>query len=286
MKIISYLIAILFLSTLGHAQGKNPLEKVTGYAPVHGLKMYYEIRGEDKNGTIPLVLLHGGGDTIDTSFGKIIDELAKTRKVIAFDQQGYGRTDDVKDRPFTFEQSAEDTAELMKFLKVDKADFGGFSNGSTILIYLAMNHPKLVRKMVLISGLYSRDGAPQLFKNFKHATMNDMPAQLKETYLKVAPHPEELPTMFKKSLSRMVNFKSIPDKDIKSIQAPVLLMSGDADAMSPEHTVRIFRLLQPHSQVAIFPGTDHMQITSRADIGPMITAFLEAPMPTTEKKMK
>lgn len=104
----------------------------SGYAPVNGLNIYYEIRGAGR----PLVLLHGGGSTIDTSFGGVLDDFAKTRQVIAFDQQGHGRTADV-DRPFSFEQSADDTAALLRHLKVERADFYGYSNGGSIALQVA-----------------------------------------------------------------------------------------------------------------------------------------------------
>src|SRR5262245_24540352 len=103
-----------------------PPEKQHGYAAVNGLMIYYEIHG---SGGTPLVLLHGGGSTIDTTFGKILPALARSRQVIAFEQQGHGRTADITDRPFTFEQSADDAATLVKHLGIERADYFGFSNG-------------------------------------------------------------------------------------------------------------------------------------------------------------
>ena len=99
-----------------------------GYAPVNGLKMYYEVYGSANGNIPPLVLLHGGGSTIETSFGKVLPALAKSRQVIAFEQQGHGHTADIVDRPFTFEQSADDTAGLLRYLNIGKADFFGYSN--------------------------------------------------------------------------------------------------------------------------------------------------------------
>ena len=101
-----------------------------GYAPVNGLKMYYELHGVDGGKNPPLVLFHGGGSTIDTTFGKVLPSLAKSRQVVAFEQQGHGRTADMADRPFSFEQSADDTVALMDHLKIEKADLFGFSNGA------------------------------------------------------------------------------------------------------------------------------------------------------------
>ena len=103
----------------------------SGYAPVNGLKVYYEIHGTASGNNPPLVLLHGGGSTIDTSFGKVLQSFAKTRQVIAFEQQGHGHTADIVDRPFTFEQSADDAAALLRHLKIGNADFFGGGCEST-----------------------------------------------------------------------------------------------------------------------------------------------------------
>jgi pimeloyl-ACP methyl ester carboxylesterase len=255
----------------------------SGYAPVNGLKMYYEIHGTANGNTPPLVLLHGGGSTIETSFGKVLPALAKTRQVIAFEQQGHGHTADIVDRPFTFEQSADDTAGLLRHLKIGKADFFGYSNGGHIALQMAVHHSKLVRKLVVESAMFDRDGSdPGFWKSFEHAKLDDMPPELRKAYLGVAPHPEDLPTLFAKCVQRMLNFKGWTSEDIRSINAPTLVMIGDHDIVRPEHAVEMFRLL-PHAQLAVLPGTDHMTLVNRADSAEwqvsMIEAFLEAPAP-------
>ncbi|MDD5763283.1 MAG: alpha/beta hydrolase, partial [bacterium] len=234
----------------------------SGYAPVNGLKMYYEIYGSANGKIPPLVLLHGGGSTIDTSFGKILPALAKTRQVIAFEQQGHGHTADIADRPFTFEQSAHDTAGLLRHLKIGKADFFGYSNGGHIALQMAISHPALVRKLVVESAMFHRDGCdPGFWKSFEHAKLDDMPQELREAYLRVAPRPEDLHTFFAKSVQRMRNFKGWTPGDIQSINAPTLVLVGDHDIVRPEHAVLMFRLL-PNAQLAILPGTDHMTIVN------------------------
>jgi pimeloyl-ACP methyl ester carboxylesterase len=247
----------------------------SGYAPVNGLNMYYEIRGAGA----PLVLLHGGGSTIDTSFGNILESLAKNRQVIAFEQQGHGHTADA-DRPFSFEESADDTVALLRYLKIDRADFIGYSNGGTIALQIAIRHPEVVRKIVVMSGMFKRDGAnPEFWEQFKQAKLETMPAELREAYLKTAPHPEQLQSFFDKSVKRMQEFKDIPREAIRSIAAPTLVMIGDSDIVRPEHAVETFRLL-PHAQLAVLPGTDHMTIIKRTDWEvSMVEAFLNAPMP-------
>src|SRR5438128_6125299 len=140
-----------------------------GYAPVNGLQLYYEIHGNPAKNGVPLVLLHGGGSTIETSFGKLIPLVSKTRQVIAFEQQGHGHTADI-DRPFSFEQSAEDAVALLRYLKIPKADFFGYSNGGHIALQVALSHPEVVRRLILESAMYSREGAdPRFWEGFEHA---------------------------------------------------------------------------------------------------------------------
>jgi pimeloyl-ACP methyl ester carboxylesterase len=246
----------------------------TGYAPVNGLRMYYEIHGPASS--VPLVLLHGGGDTIETSFGELLPVLARRRQVIAFEQQGCGRTADIPDRPFSFEQSADDTIAFLDYLHVDCADLFGFSNGGSIALHVAMRRPKAARRLVVITALMKRDWADsQFWESMKSAQLDVMPGVLREAYLKVAPHPENLESFFYKSRNRMRDFKDVPDHAIGSITAPTLVISSDRDVMRPEGAVGLFRLL-PHAQLAILPDTEHMEIPSRTGVlVPMIEAFLD-----------
>lgn len=250
-----------------------------GYAPVNGLNMYYEIHGTAAPKRPPLVLLHGGGSTIDTSFGKVVQSFAKTRQIIAFEQQGHGHTADI-DRPFSFEQSADDAAALLRHLKIERADFFGYSNGGNIALQVAIRHPDMVRKLVVASAMFKRDGLyPEFWESMKHATLQSMPADLREAYLRVAPQPERLRTFHDKSAKRMLEFKDWRPEDIRSIGAPTLVMIADGDIVRPEHAVEMFRLL-PHAQLAVLPGTDHMSLVQRADWQvSMIEAFLDAPAP-------
>jgi pimeloyl-ACP methyl ester carboxylesterase len=248
------------------------------YAPVNGLNMYYEIHGEGE----PLVLLHGGGSTIETTFGDIWPTLAKTRKVIAFEQQGHGHTADV-DRPFSFEQSADDAAALLRVLKIDKADFFGYSNGGSIALQIAIRHPEVVRKLVVASAMYKRDGLnPEFWESMKHATLENMPEELKHAYLEVAPHPEALQSFHDKSVARMLEFKDWRPEDIRSIDAPTMILIADGDIVRPEHAVEMFRLL-PHAHLAVLPCTNHMTLVKRSDwLISMVEAFLEEPMPAAQ----
>jgi len=248
------------------------------YAPVNGLRIYYEIHGVAHGKNPPLVLLHGGGSTIETSFARVLPSLAKGRQVIAFEQQGHGHTADVN-RPFSFEQSADDAAALLRHLGIERADFFGYSNGGSIALQIAIRHPEMVRRLIVASAMFKRDGLyPGFWDSMQHATLESMPAELREAYLRVAPHPENLRSFHDKSVTRMLEFKDWPPEVIQSIDAPTLVMIGDADVVRPEHAVQMFRLLR-HAQLAVLPGTDHMKLVERGDWQvSMISAFLDAPM--------
>jgi pimeloyl-ACP methyl ester carboxylesterase len=254
-------------------------EVKTGYAPINGLRIYYEIHGTARDGRPPLVLLHGGGDTIQTSFGKILPLLARGRQVIAFEQQGYGHTADVDGRPFGFEQSADDTAALLEYLQVGQADLLGFSNGGTIALQVAIRHPKMVRRLVVVSALFQRIGAfDWLWAAMAHAQLENMPKELREAYLQVAPHPENLRSFHDKAAQRMRAFEDIPDEVIRGIAAPALVVVGDSDVVRPEHAVELVRLL-PEASLAVLPGADHMAVMGRTGLlVPMVEEFLDSEM--------
>ncbi len=247
------------------------------FASINGVQLYYEVYGESHEGMPPLVLLHGGGDTIQTSFGPILYELAKSRRVIAFERQGYGHTADIAERPFTFEQFADDTAALLDHLGIRQADLFGFSNGGTVALHVAIRHPDRVRKIVLASAFFSHDGAELPFWNgFATATPDAMPKILRDAYLAVAPHPEDFEKFFYKGVNLMRNFQDIPRERLQALRAPALVICGDSDVMRPEHAVEEYRLI-PHAQLAVLPGTAHMDLTSRTEwLVPMIERFLDA----------
>ena len=221
----------------------------SGHSQVNGLNMYYEIHGTGK----PLVLIHGGGSTIETSFGRIIPVLAKNRQVIALELQAHGRTND-RDANLSFEQDADDVALLLKNLNIPKADFLGFSNGGQTAMEISFRHPKIINKLILCSIFYKRSGAfPQFWEGFDHATLEQMPLILREGFLSVNNSTESLLTMFKRDVQRMKTFKGWTDDQLKSIQAPTLVISATKDVGSPEHAVEMYRMI-PNCELAIFPG--------------------------------
>jgi pimeloyl-ACP methyl ester carboxylesterase len=262
MKRWFMLILTMMLSNVGCVSGSavrsgenvspnksQPIE--TGYAPVNGINMYYEVHGR-KDG-IPLVLLHGGGSTIEVTFGKTLPVFANSRRVIAVEEQGHGRTSN-RDSPVRFESSADDVAALLRFLKVEKADLFGFSNGASVALQVAIRHPRLVRKLVFASSITRRDGAhPQLWEFMKQADFSNMPQPLKDAFLRVNPDVQQLKTMHDKDAERMQSFKDVPDELVRSVRVPTLIVLGDQDIVRPEHAIELTALISG-ARLLILPG--------------------------------
>jgi pimeloyl-ACP methyl ester carboxylesterase len=213
--------------------------------------MYYEVHGRGDG--VPLVLLHGGGSTIEITFGRVLPVFAGTRRVVAVEEQGHGRTTD-RNAPVTFESSADDVAALLRYLKVDEADVFGFSNGASVALQVVIRHPRLVRKLVFASSITKRDGAqPQFWEFMKQADFSDMPQPLKEAFLRVNPDVRRLRTMHDKDLARMQNFEDVPDAVVESVRVPTLIVLGDRDIVKPEHAVELARLI-PGARLLVLPG--------------------------------
>src|SRR4051812_15549520 len=174
-------------------------DSISGYASVNSLNMYYEIHDTGA----PLVLIHGGGSTLRTTFGRVLDVFAKTHKVIAVEMQAHGHTADI-DRPLTFEQDADDVAALLKYLNIDKADIFGFSNGASTTLQLAIRHPERVNKIIVASTFYKKDGAqPWFFDFMDKATFQGMPQPFKDAFLKINPDTNALHKMYERDVARM-----------------------------------------------------------------------------------
>jgi len=231
-----------------------------GYAEVNGLKMYYEIHGQGK----PLVLIHGGGSTIQTSFANLIPVLSKNRQIIAMELQAHGRTND-RDTSLSFEQDANDVAALLADLKISKADFLGFSNGGQTTIEIAIRHPQLVNKIIIASAFYKRNAVmiPHFWEGFDQVTLDHMPITLREGFLKVNNDPEALLNSFNRDVQRMKTFKEWTDEQMRSIKAPTLVINGNNDVGSAEHAVEMYRII-PNCQLVILPG-NHGSYIGTAD---------------------
>ena len=221
----------------------------SGYAEINDIKMYYEIYGQGN----PIVLIHGGGSTIQSSFSKIIPLLAKQRQVIGVELQAHGRTGD-RNKALSFQQDADDVVALLTFLKIAKADILGFSNGGNTALQIAINHPQIVNKLILASTFYKREGLPMgFFDMMKKATINDMPQSLKTAFLQVNDDTNALQTMFDKDKERMIEFKDWKDDDIRNIKAPTLIINGDHDVIQNSHTVAMANLIEK-SRLMILPA--------------------------------
>jgi pimeloyl-ACP methyl ester carboxylesterase len=258
----------------------------TGYAPVNGLNMYYEIHGTGQ----PLVVLHGAFMTIEL-MGKLIPELARSRQVIAVEFQAHGHTADI-DRPLTYEQLADDAAALMRHLDIGNADIYGYSMGGGAALQVALRHPELVRKLVIVSASYSRDGwYPEVWSAIEQITPELFDGTpWREAYDRTAPDPGAFPAL----VTKMTQLDGTPfhwsADAVRAITAPTFIIIGDSDGTTPEHAVEMFRLRGggvfgdlaglPAAQLAILPGTTHVGMLDRADwIVAMVTSFLDAPLP-------
>ena len=262
--VVHALATLLASSACTAGLADQPVE--SGHAPVNGIRMYYEVHGP--GGGMPLVLLHGGGSTIDSTFGRILPLLAQHRRVIALEEQGHGRTTD-RDAPVRFESSADDVAALLRFLKVNRADFFGFSNGASVGLQVAIRHPALVHKLVFASSMTRRDGAqPQFWEFMQQARFSNMPQSLKDAFLRVNPDERQLRIMHDKDADRMRNFRDVPDEQLRSVRAPTLIMLGDLDVVRVEHTIVLSRLI-PDARLLILPAAhgDYLEevVTVRSD---------------------
>lgn len=221
----------------------------SGFAAVNGINMYYEIHGAGK----PLVLIHGGGSTIETNFSKILPLFAKHYKVIAVELQAHGHTGD-RDAPETFQQDADDVAALLKQLGIDKAYVLGFSNGGSTTMQIAIRHQNVVEKIVVVAGAYKRNGfIAGFFDWMTNANLTNMPQPLQDGYLKINPNKDALQNMHDKDADRMRNFEDWNNEDIKRITCPALIINGDKDVITVEHALEISRTI-PDAQLIILPG--------------------------------
>ena len=265
-------------------------EVQSGYAPVNGLDMYYEIHGA---GGVPLLVLHGAFGNTGLFGGELAPALAETRQVILIDQQAHGRTADI-DRPLSVVQMADDTAALIEHLGLEQVDVFGYSMGGGIAFRLAVARPELVRKLVVAAVYTSGAGAhPEIVSGMQSLSPEAFAGSPLETsYFAVAPNPDDWPVLVEKIKAMGSNAEaySLTPDEIQGIAAPVLYIIGDSDIVLPEHAVEVFRLLGggvpgdltglPKSQLAILPGTTHIGVIAQTDLllG-MIVPFLDAPMP-------
>jgi len=258
----------------------------TGYAPVNGLKMYYEIRGQGE----PVVLLHGAFMAISNNFhwAEWIGELSKTRKVIAIEMQGHGRTADTG-RDFTYDNLADDVAALLDYLKIPSADVIGYSLGGGVALNCAIRHPDKVRKVVSISAVFRQNGWTKegldAFPNLTAEVFKGTP--IEADYKRLSPTPNEFPNFVKRVLSVDLKPHDFGADKLKATKAPMFFIHGDADGVRLDYIAEAFRLkggevhgdMRPRSasRLAILPDTTHVTLMNRRQtIVPMVNDFLDA----------
>ena len=262
---------ILFCALRLHAQTTKPDN--SGYAPVNGIKVYYEVYGKGK----PIILLHGAFYTITMNWGQLIPELSKTRKVIAIEMQGHGHTP-YSDRKLDIKTLASDVEGVMDYLKIDSADVAGYSMGGSVAYQFAAQSPQRLRKLIIISSSYKTEGflpiANGAFKDFKPEFFDNTP--LKTAYDAEAPDT----TKWRAFLAQMIAFAAVPfdvgDSNIAKVSAPVLIISGDNDGLDKIELMKTYQLLgggvsadlqpMPKSQLAIVPSQGHVSLMMQTTV--------------------
>ena len=273
------LIPIFLVSAAASAQAPK-----TGYAPVNGLKMYYEIHGKGD----PVILLHGSFMTITNNWTEAITQLSKSRQVIAVEMQGHGRTADIE-RNFSFENLADDIAALLDYLKIKQADVLGYSMGGGVAMQVAIRHPDKVRKVVSISAVFRHDGwvkeAVEMFPKMDPGMFKGSPIEIE--YKKLSPTPDQFETFVKRVIQMDIKPYDFGAEKLKATKAPFLFIHGDADGVRLDHISEMFRLkggeifgdMRPRSEsrLAILPNTTHVTLMDKLDvIVPMVNDFLNA----------
>ena len=268
-------LAVLFTLAAACAPAKKETAPMTtttsGYAPVNGIQLYYEIHGSGE----PLVVLHGGLGSI-AMYGATIDALAQHRQVIAVDLQGHGRTT-LGDRPIRLEDLGDDMAGILAKLDYKLVDVLGYSMGGGVALRLAIQHPDVVRRVVAVSAGFSRDGFYPELLPMQAQVGAAMAPQMKETpmyksYMAVAPDTSAFP----KLLDRMGELMRTPynwSEDVKTLKMPVMLIYGDSDMYQLDHIVEFYHLLggaqkdagwqrehMSQNRLAILPDLTHYEM--------------------------
>jgi pimeloyl-ACP methyl ester carboxylesterase len=277
-------VMTMLLTTLLSGVASGQQKPTTGYAPVNGLKMYYEIHGSGE----PVVLLHGAFMAISGDWSDWAGELSKTRKVIAVEMQGHGRTADIK-RDLSFENLADDVAALLDHLKIPSADLIGFSMGGGVALECAIRHPDKVRKVVSISAVLRHDGwvkeAVDALPKLTAEAFKGSPIEAE--YKKLSPTPDAFPEFVKHVIAMASKPYDLGADKLKATKAPIFFIHGDADGVRLDHISEMFRLkggdvfgdMRPRSasRLAILPNTTHVTLMDRAAvIVPMVNEFLDA----------
>ena len=235
------------------------------YAAVNGLRMYYEVHGEGP----PLLLLHGGSESIPEQW---IPFFATRFQVIAPEQMGHGRTADLAARSFHYHDMAEDTVELMRQLDIERAAIVGYSDGGILGLDIAIHHPELVTQLVVTGANARFDG--YTLENQQYSRTFDPSAQpVRDEYARLSPDGADHWPEFLRRLKAMWSVEpDIANEELRQIGVPTLLIVGDHDIVTPEHTVEMFRAI-PNAQLCIVPNAGHGAMPQEA----VLSFLLDAP---------
>ena len=263
------------------AMSQSTLGGSSGYARVNDLKMYYEVMDEGD----PVIVLHGAFMTLEGPMRTIAAELAKRQKVYLIEMQAHCRTSDAK-RDITYESLADDVAAFTRVMNIDSLDVLGYSLGGGVAIQLAIRHPKLVKKVVSISGSYSEEGFQPVYKQIVSSITPAMfeASPFKKEYDCLAPNPENFPVLVEK-IKKLDMTAFNWEEDYIKIKKPVLLIFGDSDVTTTDHIGKMLKGLggnvmgdlepMPPVQLAVLPSTSHLGILNRLNlIFPMLSEFL------------
>jgi pimeloyl-ACP methyl ester carboxylesterase len=247
--------------------------KASGHFDVGELELYCERHGDGP----PLVLLHGAFGTIESCFAELLPLLARDFEVIAVELQGHGRTRDI-DRPLSYKAMADDAAALLEALEIPRADFVGYSLGGAVGLQLALDRPALVDRLVFAGGAaFDSNGEhPELHAAFESFDPHELDgSRWHEAYRRVAPDPDAWISLVIKMNELDRAGTSWPRDRLAALELPTLLINGDADIVTPEHTVEMFRLLGggvpgdlvgiPRARLALLPGTTHEGLLERVE---------------------
>jgi pimeloyl-ACP methyl ester carboxylesterase len=242
------------------------------YVEANGVRTWYAEHGTGH----PLVLLHGAF-TDASEFGATIPPLAERFRVLTPERRGHGHTPDVAG-PISYDLMAADTVAFLDELKTGPAHLVGHSDGANVALLVALSRPDLVGRLVLISGNFHHDGL------LAGLDLGELLAGgfLAEAYGQVSPDgPEHFPVVAAKILRMVTSEPAMSPGDLAAVAARTLVMVGDDDAISAEHTLQMYRGIRD-CELAVVPGTSHALIIEKPDLcNRIILDFLTTgPVPT------
>ena len=268
-----------------------------GHVPINGLNLYHEVYGELGTSKSPLLLIPGAFMAID-SMTAWTDAFAQERAVIVFDQQGHGRTPDTS-RAMSYEQFADDAAALLRALEVERADVMGYSQGGGVALQLAIRHGALVSKLVSMSATFRQDGwYPAVFESIEGLSAKDFAGTpVEKAFKEHTPDAEAFDAYLEKMKVLNIEDQNISDAQMRSISAKTMVIVGDADGVTLEHALAMFKLRgggdedaaasgvlreAPAARLVVLPAMSHIGISGQSELlVPMVSAFLDDVPPTT-----